>query len=87
MAYVMALQQGWPTNDLQFQGKPYSTRPTVCPSYESFPVNDNIRGLIDAVNANTTSAFMWEWFTTKPFVNAGQVRFVLSFSSPATRVG
>ena len=39
-------------------------------------VKNDIRGLIDSVNDGTTSAFMWEWFTTKPFVDAGEVRFV-----------
>lgn len=39
-------------------------------------MNNDIRGLIDSVNDGSTSAFMWEWFTTKPFVDAGQVRFV-----------
>ncbi|KAH7884436.1 periplasmic binding protein-like II [Phlebopus sp. FC_14] len=58
MAYVMALQQGWPTDQLKFQ------------------VNNNIRGLIDSVNNGSTSAFMWEWFTTKPFADAGECRFV-----------
>ncbi|KIK10191.1 hypothetical protein K443DRAFT_81656 [Laccaria amethystina LaAM-08-1] len=64
MAYVMALQQGWPTGDLKFQ------------------VNNDIRGLIDSVNDNSTSAFMWEWFTTKPFVDAGEVRFIGSVPTP-----
>jgi hypothetical protein len=35
--------------------------------------------LIDSVNDRSTSAFMWEWFTTKPFVDAGEVRFVRYF--------
>lgn len=39
-------------------------------------VNNDIRGLIDSVNDGSTSAFMWEWFTTKPFADAGEVRFV-----------
>jgi len=39
-------------------------------------VNNDIRGLIDSVNDGSTSAFMWEWFTTKPFVDAGEARFV-----------
>ena len=39
-------------------------------------VNNDIRGLIDSVNGGSTSAFMWEWFTTKPFVDAGQAKFV-----------
>lgn len=58
MAYVMALQQGWATDQLKFK------------------VNNNIRGLIDSVNDGSSSAFMWEWFTTKPFVDGQEVRFV-----------
>ncbi|KAI0681812.1 periplasmic binding protein-like II [Cerioporus squamosus] len=64
MAYVMALPQGWPTNELKFQ------------------VNNDIRGLIDSVNDGSTSAFMWEWFTTKPFVDAGEARFIGSVPTP-----
>ncbi|TFK75182.1 periplasmic binding protein-like II [Pluteus cervinus] len=64
MAYVMALQQGWPTDSLQFQ------------------VNNDIAGLIASVNDGSTSAFMWEWFTTKPFVDAGQARFIGSVPTP-----
>ncbi|KAH8092656.1 periplasmic binding protein-like II [Cristinia sonorae] len=64
MAYVMALQQGWPTGDLQFK------------------INNDIRGLVDSVNDDTTSAFMWEWFTTKPFRDAGEVRFIGSVPTP-----
>jgi len=64
MAYVMALQQGWPTENLKFQ------------------VNNDIRGLIDSVNNGSTSAFMWEWFTTKPFVDGGEVRFIGSVPTP-----
>ncbi|KAK2460974.1 hypothetical protein APHAL10511_007444 [Amanita phalloides] len=64
MAYVMALQQGWPTDQLKFQ------------------VNNDIRGLINSVNDASTSAFMWEWFTTKPFVDAGEVRFIGSVPTP-----
>ncbi|GLB40370.1 putative periplasmic binding protein-like II [Lyophyllum shimeji] len=64
MAYVMALQQGWSTDNLKFQ------------------VNNDIRGLINSVNDGSTSAFMWEWFTTKPFVDAGEVRFIGSVPTP-----
>ncbi|THH28483.1 hypothetical protein EUX98_g5710 [Antrodiella citrinella] len=64
MAYVMALQQGWPTDKLEFK------------------INNDIRGLIDSVNDDTTSAFMWEWFTTKPFVDAGEARFIGSVPTP-----
>ncbi|KAF9565413.1 periplasmic binding protein-like II [Agrocybe pediades] len=64
MAYVMALQQGWPVDDLKFQ------------------VNNDIRGLINSVSDGSTSAFMWEWFTTKPFVDGGEARFIGSVPTP-----
>jgi len=64
MAYVMALQQRWPTSELKFQ------------------VNNDIQGLINSVNDGTTSAFMWEWFTTKPFSDAGECRFIGQVPTP-----
>ncbi|KAK7033232.1 periplasmic binding protein-like II [Favolaschia claudopus] len=64
MAYVMAMQQGWPTDDLKFK------------------INNDIHGLIDSVNDGTTSAFMWEWFTTKPWVDDGKARFIGSVPTP-----
>ncbi|KAF5382178.1 hypothetical protein D9615_004409 [Tricholomella constricta] len=64
MSYVMALQQGWSTENLKFR------------------VNNDIRGLINSVNDGSTSAFMWEWFTTKPFVDAGEVKFIGSVPTP-----
>ncbi|KIJ66974.1 hypothetical protein HYDPIDRAFT_174261 [Hydnomerulius pinastri MD-312] len=64
MAYVMALQQGWPTDNLKFQ------------------INNDIRGLINSVNDGSTSAFMWEWFTTKPFADAGECRFIGEVPTP-----
>ncbi|KAG6812971.1 hypothetical protein H0H92_015090 [Tricholoma furcatifolium] len=67
MAYVMALQEGWSTENLKFK------------------INNDIRGLIDSVNEGSTSAFMWEWFTTKPFVDSGEVKFVSSPS--ASKIG
>lgn len=47
-----------------------------------FQVNNDIRGLINSVNDGSTSAFMWEWFTTKPFADAGEVRFIGSVPTP-----
>ncbi|KAF8239739.1 hypothetical protein L208DRAFT_1456370 [Tricholoma matsutake] len=64
MSYVMARQQGWPTDELKFK------------------VNNDLRGLINSVKEGSTSAFMWEWFTTKPFVDAGEVRFIGSVPTP-----
>jgi hypothetical protein len=45
-------------------------------------VNNDIRGLIDSVNDGSTTAFMWEWFTTKPFADAGECRFIGSVPTP-----
>ncbi|KAH7918960.1 periplasmic binding protein-like II [Leucogyrophana mollusca] len=64
MAYVMALENKWPTDNLKFR------------------INNDIRGLIDSVNDGSTSAFMWEWFTTKPFVDAGEARFIGAVPTP-----
>ena len=74
MTYVMALQQGWPTDDLKFQG----TFSIICRHANIYirAVNNDIRGLLNSVEDGSTSAFMWEWFTTKPFVDAGEGRFV-----------
>jgi len=47
-----------------------------------FQVNNDIGGLINSVSDGSTSAFMWEWFTTKPFVDAGEVRFIGSVPTP-----
>jgi len=47
-----------------------------------FQVNDDIHGLIASVNDASTSAFMWEWFTTKPFLDKGDVRFIGSVPTP-----
>jgi len=69
MACVMALQQGWVGED----GK-------ITPV--EFKVNDDFKGLRDSVNAGTTSAFMWEWFTTKPYRDSGEVRFIGSVPTP-----
>ncbi|KAG6842360.1 hypothetical protein C0991_010650 [Blastosporella zonata] len=35
-----------------------------------------------AFNDGSTSAFMWEWFTTKPFVDSGEVKFIGSVPTP-----
>ncbi|CAO1638361.1 unnamed protein product [Sympodiomycopsis kandeliae] len=58
MASVMALQNGWTTDEDQI----------------SFKVNDSFQNLRDSVNQGTTSAFMWETFTTAPYFHSGEVR-------------
>ena len=47
-------------------------------------MKNDIDGLIASVNDGSTGAFMWEWFTTKPYTmtggddDTGAVRFVRS---------
>jgi len=43
-------------------------------------VNNDIDGLVTSVNDGSTSAFMWEWFTTKPWLDSGEVRFVCALT-------
>jgi len=52
------------------------------PTTLKFQVNNDINGLIDSVNDGSTSAFMWEWFTTKPWLDSGEVRFIGSVPTP-----
>lgn len=67
MGSVMGLQQQWTEKDLQFQ------------------VNDTFENLRKGVNQHephATSAFMWEWYTTKPFADSGEVRFIGNVPTP-----
>lgn len=47
-----------------------------------FKVCNNIDGLVEAVNDSSCSAFLWEWFTTKPWADRGEVRFIGSVPTP-----
>ncbi|KAK7463504.1 hypothetical protein VKT23_006852 [Stygiomarasmius scandens] len=47
-----------------------------------FKVNNDIYGLVDSVKEGSTSAFMWEWFTTKPWLDKGDVRFIGAVPTP-----
>ncbi|KAH9817094.1 hypothetical protein DFH28DRAFT_963035 [Melampsora americana] len=67
MASVMALQHGW----LADGAKPIE-----------FVVNDTFKNLRDSVNDGSTAAFMWEWFTTKPFQDSGEVKFIGNVPTP-----
>ncbi|KIR33075.1 hypothetical protein I352_04442 [Cryptococcus deuterogattii MMRL2647] len=44
--------------------------------------NGQFKPLRDSVNSGETSVFLWEWFTTKPYVDSGEVRFIGSVYSP-----
>lgn len=61
MASYMALQQGW-----------VDTKGKVEPI--NFEVLDTFKNLRDGVNDGRAAAFMWEHFTTKPFLN--ELRFI-----------
>ncbi|KAJ3985158.1 hypothetical protein F5890DRAFT_1410072 [Lentinula detonsa] len=52
------------------------------PEGMKFQVNNDIQGLIHSINDGSTSAFMWEWFTTKPWLDSGEVRFIGSVPTP-----
>ncbi|KAI0787637.1 hypothetical protein C8Q74DRAFT_1366477 [Fomes fomentarius] len=64
MAYLTALQQGWPTNE-EYPHLADLMRPKITAFHA---VNNHINGLNNSVNDGSARAFMWEWFTTKPFV-------------------
>ncbi|KAJ1307539.1 hypothetical protein OPQ81_001636 [Rhizoctonia solani] len=69
MANVMAMQRNWVKEDRQVE-------------VPEFQVNNNLQGLITSINGGTTSAFLWEWFTTKPHLDSGEVRFIGSVPTP-----
>ncbi|KIM80503.1 hypothetical protein PILCRDRAFT_822603 [Piloderma croceum F 1598] len=72
MASVMAQEQDWLKDGIELK----------------FHVKNDIDGLIASVNDGSTSAFMWEWFTTKPYTekggpdDTGTVRFIGSVLTP-----
>jgi hypothetical protein len=82
MAAVMALQNGWGDStstvaeSLDFKGECHLRVPQLAMPYHKCQVNNDIHGLVASVNDGSTSAFMWEWFTTKPWKDRGEVRFV-----------
>ena len=41
-----------------------------------FQINDSFQNLRQSVNDGSTSCFMWEWFTTLPYVKTGEVKFI-----------
>ncbi|RXK40983.1 hypothetical protein M231_01831 [Tremella mesenterica] len=47
-----------------------------------YAINGHFKPLRDSVNSGETSAFLWEWFTTKPYVDSGEVRFIGSVYTP-----
>lgn len=69
MASVMAMQQGWTDSN----GKV---------SELSFKVNNTFENLRNSVNDGSTSAFMWETFTTQKFFDSGEVRKIGEVPTP-----
>ncbi|CAO1623205.1 unnamed protein product [Parajaminaea phylloscopi] len=52
------------------------------PSDVSFKVNDTFANLRNSVNDGSTSAFMWETFTTKPYFDSKEVREIGQVPTP-----
>jgi len=48
----------------------------------SFKVTGPFNELRASVNNGDTAAFMWEYFTTKPFVDSGEVRLIGEITTP-----
>lgn len=69
MAAVMAMQNKWTTPDGKVE-------------IPEFQVNNDLKGLNASVNDGTTGAFLWEWFTTKPYADSGEVKFIGSVLTP-----
>jgi hypothetical protein len=88
MASVLSMNEKW-SGQPKFKGKLGGISALTA-------VNGQFKPLRDSVNSGESmspclyllrlaSAFLWEWFTTKPFVDSGEVRFigsVLSMSLP-----
>ncbi|SNX81745.1 uncharacterized protein MEPE_00450 [Melanopsichium pennsylvanicum] len=81
MASVMALQHGWHTSTAAGNQSANETEKAEI----EFKVNDTFQNLRDGVNGKQpydSSCFMWEWYTTKPYVDSGEVRFIGSVPTP-----
>lgn len=64
MAFLLAKQQGWATDKLNFE------------------VIDNLEGAKKAFEKEEAKMFLWEKYTTKPFVDAGQFKRVGEIPTP-----
>lgn len=69
MASVLALREGW--TDSQGKVEPLD-----------FVINDTFKNLRDAVNSGETAFYMWERYTTKPYVDSGENRFIDFIPTP-----
>lgn len=49
---------------------------------EQFTVINNINGAIKSLNALETDVFYWEKYTTKPYVDSGQIRRIDEYLTP-----
>jgi hypothetical protein len=66
MAYVMASQRGWDIDKIRFE------------------IRGKFDSLRNALNdeADTSDAFLWETFTTKPFHDSGEIRRIGEITTP-----
>ncbi|KAL7417100.1 hypothetical protein BDY24DRAFT_376684 [Mrakia frigida] len=67
MAKVMADQQGW----VSAAGQVEEAEVEICETFKR---------LRESVNDGSSAYFMWEWYTTKPYLN--EVRFIGSVPTP-----
>jgi hypothetical protein len=92
MASVMAQEQDWLKDGIELKFHGMDDAHFRASRQYSFDVaintvKNDINGLIASVNDGSTSAFMWEWFTTKPYTekggpdDTGTVRFVRCITS------
>lgn len=49
---------------------------------EQFTIINNINGAIKSLNALETDVFYWEKYTTKPYVDSGQIRRIDEYLTP-----
>lgn len=47
-----------------------------------YKICDSFENLRNSVNDGSASCFLWEWYTTKPFADSGEVRFIGSMPTP-----
>eukprot|EP01126_Amoeba_proteus_P026456 TRINITY_DN2619_c0_g1_i2.p1 TRINITY_DN2619_c0_g1~~TRINITY_DN2619_c0_g1_i2.p1 ORF type:complete len:450 (+),score=74.70 TRINITY_DN2619_c0_g1_i2:444-1793(+) len=48
----------------------------------NFKVVGPFKDLRDSVNSGETAAFLWEYFTTKPYADSGEVKFIGDITTP-----
>ncbi|PVG04360.1 periplasmic binding protein-like II [Serendipita vermifera] len=71
MTSILAMQQEW-----------YSDKEKKKVKKFKFKVNTTLDSLVESVNDGSTSSFLWEWWTIKPYADDKQVRVIGSVPTP-----